>query len=71
MKQIFKGKIQVNIIERTFQKMCYEKNQEVEGETVGVTDKPLLKIQNVKGEAVGETDRPFLNYIQRTLRMKI
>jgi len=35
------------------------KNQEVEieGETVGVTDKPLLKIQNVEGKAVGEMER--------------
>lgn len=47
MDQIFKRIIQVNIIERTF-KRCMVKNQEVEieDETVGVTDKPLLKIQN-------------------------
>lgn len=38
------------------------KNQEVEieGKTVGDTDKPLLKIQNAEGKAVGETDRPSL-----------
>ena len=38
------------------------KNQEVEieDEAVGVTDKPLLKIQNAEGKAVGETDRPSL-----------
>ena len=61
MDQIIERIIQVNIIERTF-KRCMVKNQEVEieDETVGVTDKPLLKIQNAEGKAVGETDRPSL-----------